>query len=464
MIGGLLKSTSRLALVAAAGFLVGGVAMPSAKAADLGGDCCADLEERVAELEATTARKGNRKVSLIISGQVNTAVMAWDDGIRNDIYIVDNGVSRSAFQLDGSARISPTLTAGFNMVFAMATGARSHQVSQLNDDGPGTTATGDSTLGIELANWYLDSKTLGRLTLGRINGASAGSTQVDLGNVGVIANVNMLLWNGSFIVTSDVNATQYTGGGVTWGALMGGNIVGISGLNRSNAVRYDTPTVGGFTLGASWGEDDMWDVALRYAGEFNGFRLAGAISYSRNACGVNDCSDTAPYGAATGLSKLAEENKWQGSASIMHVPSGLFLTGAAVNLSHDGSSAGDVNQFTGGGLIAGRQRPDTKLWYVVGGISKNWFGMGNTALYGEWGRIDDGASGTVTAGGDSLFDTRVDMWGLGVVQNIDAAAMEMFLSYRDYSASFGSLAGAPYDVGQGLNDMRILMAGARIKF
>src|SRR3989442_1240409 len=59
MIGGLLKSASRLALLAAAGLFLGGVAMPSAKAADLGGDCCADLEERVAELEATTARKGN---------------------------------------------------------------------------------------------------------------------------------------------------------------------------------------------------------------------------------------------------------------------------------------------------------------------------------------------------------------------------------------------------------------------
>ena len=36
-------------------------------AADLGGNCCADLEERIAELEATTARKGNRKVSLTVS-------------------------------------------------------------------------------------------------------------------------------------------------------------------------------------------------------------------------------------------------------------------------------------------------------------------------------------------------------------------------------------------------------------
>ena len=55
MYGGLKKSASRLALVAAAGVLSTG-----AYAADLGGDCCADLEERVAELEATTVRKGNR--------------------------------------------------------------------------------------------------------------------------------------------------------------------------------------------------------------------------------------------------------------------------------------------------------------------------------------------------------------------------------------------------------------------
>jgi hypothetical protein len=56
------------------------------------------------------------------------------------------------------------------------------------------------------------------------------------------------------------------------------------------------------------------------------------------------------------------------------------------------------------------------------------------------------------------------MWGIGVVQNIDAAAMELFLSYRQYQASFDSLAGAPYGTGADLNDMNIIMAGARIKF
>ena len=80
MIGGLWKSTSTAALFAAAGLFVGGVAMPSAKAADLGGDCCADLEERVAELEATTARKGNRRMSLTVSGQVTRSILYWNDG------------------------------------------------------------------------------------------------------------------------------------------------------------------------------------------------------------------------------------------------------------------------------------------------------------------------------------------------------------------------------------------------
>ena len=76
-----MKKSSLSALVAA-GLLMGGLSAGSASAADLGGNCCADLEERIAELEATTARKGNRKVSLTISGWVGEQVMYWDDGSR----------------------------------------------------------------------------------------------------------------------------------------------------------------------------------------------------------------------------------------------------------------------------------------------------------------------------------------------------------------------------------------------
>ena len=80
----------------------------SAIAADLGGNCCADLEERIAELEATTARKGNRKVSLTVSGHVNEAVLWWDDDFESNVYQVTNLVSQTRFRFVGEAKITMT--------------------------------------------------------------------------------------------------------------------------------------------------------------------------------------------------------------------------------------------------------------------------------------------------------------------------------------------------------------------
>src|SRR6516164_2751101 len=117
MIGGLLSNASRTALIAAAGLLVGGVAMPSAKAADLGGDCCADLEERVAELEATTARKGNRKMGVTITGQVHKMVMWWDDGRSSKTYYgVENRNTSTRFSILGKAKLTPNIKMGFEIM------------------------------------------------------------------------------------------------------------------------------------------------------------------------------------------------------------------------------------------------------------------------------------------------------------------------------------------------------------
>ena len=87
--------------IAAAGFFGAG----TAKAADLGGDCCADLEERVAELEATTVRKGNRKVSVTLSGYVSHHVMYWDDGIRSDTFIGASCAMAAGFDSLAEARL-----------------------------------------------------------------------------------------------------------------------------------------------------------------------------------------------------------------------------------------------------------------------------------------------------------------------------------------------------------------------
>src|ERR1051326_4755605 len=107
MIRGLRGAASRLALAVIV-CAVGAVAFAQkpVKAADLGGDCCADLEERVAELEATTVRKGNKKVSVIVYGKVNYATEFWDDGHEKNAYTVNNAMESTRWGFKGSAKIN----------------------------------------------------------------------------------------------------------------------------------------------------------------------------------------------------------------------------------------------------------------------------------------------------------------------------------------------------------------------
>ena len=47
--------------------------------------------ERIADLEATTARRGHRKVSPIICGWFAQQVMRWDDGVESNMYVLGIG-------------------------------------------------------------------------------------------------------------------------------------------------------------------------------------------------------------------------------------------------------------------------------------------------------------------------------------------------------------------------------------
>src|SRR5512140_2382640 len=96
-----LRLRSRLLVALGATIIAGGISHTPAKAADLGGECCSDLEDRVAELETTTVRKGNKKVSVTLYGQLNRAILWWDDHVESNTYSVDNNYESSRFGLKG---------------------------------------------------------------------------------------------------------------------------------------------------------------------------------------------------------------------------------------------------------------------------------------------------------------------------------------------------------------------------
>ncbi len=135
------------------------------------------------------------------------------------------------------------------------------------------------------------------------------------------------------------------------------------GGDRIEGIRYDSANIGGFVGQATWGEDDIWSASLRYAGEFGGIRVAAGIGYE-----AQDSSATQVIQLDTGPRNI--DNEWSASLALMHTASGLFVQG------HYAQS-----EFFNG--------EEAKFWMVQGGITKNWFGLGNTSLYGEYGEAQD---------------------------------------------------------------------------
>jgi hypothetical protein len=489
MNGGLMKTTSLYAIAAAGGLVLG---MGSSLAADLGGNCCADLEERVAELEATTARKGNRKVSLTISGQVDRAILIWDDGKHSNAVLgVDNSNSSTRVAFTGDAKILPGYKAGFSILMDIASagggnGARSFRVSQNMNANNASATNGDAAWRLRDLNWWIESERYGRTTVGRLTGAGPVDTP-DLGGISLIAGMGPSGFGGNLFfrrksgALSNLTLDYLTDRFADYD-------------QRQNGVKYTSPTFSGFILSASAGttaderqienqcsgsvaatvacatpaakdfsQGEIWGVSLQYAGEYNGFKVAAGVGWERAR------SDAFP---TDGFNEEADVNQWGVGGAVLHVATGLFVQG-------------DYQHSDRAASLAFTQTPPRKgfgpssemfNWDIQWGISRNWCGLGNTNLYGEYGEQDDWSQDvanplavTVVEGS---FDSNVRFWGAGVVQNIDAAAMNVYVGWRHFEPEAVSCAGVdatgtkcivPGPKTQ-LRDLDVIGIGSRIKF
>lgn len=345
----------------------------SAKAGDLGGSCCADLEERVAELEAVAAHKGNRKVSLTISGEVSRALLWVDTPSGDDKRFVDNTNAPTRFRFAGEGRISKDWAAGF--LYEIGLGNEPSIEDFINYP------NSNDDLGVRHAAVWIKGP-IGRLTLGKTSQATDNFDEISVANT-VVASKLLSLGPVSAIYAFGFDL-PFDGG-------------------RSNLVRYDTPSVQGFMGSASWSADKHWDAALKYANELSGFRIAGAVGYRQD--------DTLSFSV---LTIPVEFKTLLAAASVMHMTSGIFVTGMYAD-----------SDFSGTHL---------KGLHVQAGIEAKLMEFGRTTFYGEWAQIDLGGSKT-------------DFYGAGVVQKIDAAAFDIFAAYRHYDG-----------------DLQTLLAGMRIAF
>ena len=60
-----------------------------------------------------------------------------------------------------------------------------------------------------------------------------------------------------------------------------------------NGFRYDTPTWAGFSVSTAYYEDDVWDVAVKYAADWNSIKFSAAVGYTQltdEGCNVDNSS------------------------------------------------------------------------------------------------------------------------------------------------------------------------------
>jgi predicted porin len=417
----------------------------AARAADLADDCCADLEERVAELEATTARKGNRKVSLTVYGQVHRALLAWDDGEASDAYVVDSSTWTSFFGFAGKGTIRPGLNAGF-IIEVQMNDAVSGNVSQLDDEGPG----GEGGLQISKALWYLENEKVGTLTVGTGSEASDLVTSSDLSGSDLIATPAVTDWNASFFLReAGIPGLPGIKNGLIWDDVLLNNAG--DGADNHEIVRYDTPSFNGLILSASWGENDIWALAARYEGEWNSVKVNAAIGYTGYTDDDSPCIFLPDRTNKPGCNTLA------GSVAFLHVPSGLNAAFAA----------GEIHNDLPRGF--GFLDDDGSWYYTKIGLYRRFVPFGQTAFYAEYYHSDKPLFFDLPAGTTKLpvdvfaHHAEGDVWGFGIVQHWDALPMQNYISYRRYSADVDAFS----DGGReklDFDDFSALMVGSRIEF
>ena len=419
--------------------VVGLLAATPALSADLGGDCCSDLEERIAELEATTARKGNRKVSLTVSGWVNEAVFWWDDGTEKNVYVGTNMIEQSRFRFTGEAKIDKDWSAGYILEIGLQ-GAPSNQWNQLSPNSSNLNPSNqNNSLLVRKSNWFIKSKTYGQIAVGQ-NGTATYHLLDDADPL-LTRNVNdaegaaiylsqfFLRSGGQFIQGGDGFPLRWTD------ALRGFNNSTPGDDGRRNVVRYDTPTFHGFTGIVAWGEDDIWDTALTFKDDIGDFLISARGGYGESTDpgsqigSANPVSTGVPtsyvVGGTTCISSSTTSAsaghfvcKWGGAAAtIQHKPTGLFLYGGwGWQSVHVDDNVQTTTRLAGAN--------DSTVWFLQPGIERKWCSLGKTNIFGEYRHDDAGANPGKTIGAS------INFWQAGIVQNIEAADTSLYLVYE----------------------------------
>jgi predicted porin len=366
--------------------------------------CCPELEVLLSELTGALTGTDKPERSVQIYGQLNRAIMYWDDGKKHGTYAIDNETSSSRVGVFATYQFAGDLKAGYRVEIDTRV-TLSSGVSA--DDAVGDLS--DGAIRLRHAYWFVEDGNLGRLTLGQQSPATNTITIINLGSQ--MSNA-ALHYNNDFGIWLRIGSGYITD--LKWGQIAH-EVDTLRGL----FVRYDTPLMKGVFLSAAWGENGVWDVGARYQTEWGPFRFAGGVGY------MDD-----PERSFRDI---------KGSASLIHDPTGLYASVAG------GVRDDETSPLSANGLA--------HFHYIQLGISKQWLPYGKTTLYADYGlyknfnvgrllQADLVNPGQLVIWG-TLAETEVQRWGIGAEQSFDKSGLLVYAQAHHYQAR---VVGFPCDI------------------
>jgi len=367
---------------------------------------------------AKVITSSSEKVKVRITGQINRAVVYYDDDFHDGIKHVDNDFSSTRFRWNADAKVNNDIKIGG--IMEIQAESNSGASSALQDgEGPSDSAS----LTDRRLEFWIHHNQLGRVYVGKGDPGSNNSS-ASTAHAGGVANNTGLPFLGVGGLTFKNNATQCTTSSNTCVNLASA-FSDFDGLTRQNRIRYDTPVFAGFQARASHTDGGAWDASLWYNGKVFDTKIKGAIAYA-DASGQTTAGVTGTKGNGAGFGG----DQINGSLSMQH-SSGIGVSFAAGYRNLDSKGNAGHN--------------DPIMLNFGANFDRKYSELGVTSLSGQWQQVEN-----LNSDGDVAR-----VWTLAVVQHIDAAAFEAYAQYVNAElerevTTFG--------------DVDAVMIGGRIKF
>ena len=234
-------------------------------------------------------------VDFKISGQINRAMLWGDNGNDDDLKFVDNDNSSTRFRFTGSNEFNEVWKVGIVWENQMESNSSADTDIDIGENGD----TSDVTFTERKMEFYVDHKKFGRLWLGQGDTASNSTSEVDLSGTDVVnySSIEDMAGGFNFRTDDDVVVTS-----------VGSAFSNFDGFGRRDRVRYDTPKFGPVYFSGGYMNGQIWDVAGRFAYQWEGFGKLAAAAHWTGADNQRD-----PY------------KQYSGSISFLH-SSGFNIT------------------------------------------------------------------------------------------------------------------------------------------